>query len=129
MSPFWRKYSGFFEQTYNQDWTLLIDLNMHLIRELMKILNIDKPLVLSSSLNVSAKKSEAVLLKCKAVGADTLLSGAGGRDYLDLKRFEEEGVKVVFQDFRFPMYPQLHGEFIPNLSVVDYLFCTGGEPW
>jgi hypothetical protein len=93
----------------------------------MGFFNIDTPLVMASSLGVSGKKSELILEQCKAVGANVQLSGIGGRDYIDIKRFEAEGLKVVFQDFDYPTYPQLHGGFIPNLSVVDYLFCAGGE--
>jgi hypothetical protein len=124
-APFWKNYCDFFEQTFSHKWTMLIDLNMHLIKGLMRFLNINKPLVLASSLGISCKKSELILEQCKAVGAKVQLSGSGGRDYLDTKLFELQGIVVVFQDFRSPIYPQLKGEFIPNLSVVDYLFCTG----
>ena len=39
-APFLEKFSGFFEQTYNRRWSRLIDLNLHLIRGLMRMLNI-----------------------------------------------------------------------------------------
>ncbi|MEM3551736.1 MAG: WbqC family protein [Candidatus Bathyarchaeia archaeon] len=126
-APFWREYQDFFEQTYSQKWTMLIDLNMHIIRGLMRFFKIDKPLVTASSLRVSGRKSELVLNQCKAVGATVLLAGIGARAYLNIKRFEEEGIKVIFQDFKHPVYPQLHGNFVPNLSAIDYLFCVGGE--
>jgi len=128
-APYWKKFSGFFEQTYSQKWTMLIDLNMHLIKGIMQFTNIQKPLIMSSTLNVSGKGSEKVLAQCKALGASVHLSGIGGKEYLNLERFREEGVEVVFQDFHYPVYPQLHGSFAPNLSVVDYLFCTGGKMW
>jgi hypothetical protein len=128
-APFWEKFEGFFEQTYSQRWTRLIDLNMHLIRGLMKPLKIEKPFVMASSLEVSGKKSELVLAQCKALGATVHLAGTGARDYLNLETFEKEGIKVIFQEFEHPVYPQLHGPFVPNLSVVDYLFCTGGKEW
>jgi hypothetical protein len=128
-APFWKKYSDFFEQTYNRKWELLIDLNMHLIRGIMAFLDIDTPLVMASSFNVAGKKSDLVLAKCKYVGADVQLAGTGAKEYLDYKKFEQEGIKIKFQDFVHPIYKQPCGEFIPNLSVVDYLFCTGGIPW
>lgn len=126
-APFWANFCSFFEQTFCQDWTMLVDLNMHLIKGLMRFLAIDKPIVMASSLGVSEKKSELILAQSKAVGANVQLSGSGARDYLDLQRFGQEGIKVVFQDFQYPKYTQLHGEFVPNLSVIDYLFCTGGK--
>jgi hypothetical protein len=128
-APYWKKYSGFFERTYSQGWMRLIDLNMYFIKELMGFLNIEKRLVMASSLGVSGRKSELVLAQCKALGASTLLSGVGACSYLDLQHFEDEGIRVVFQDFRYPVYPQLDGEFVPNLSIVDYLFWAGGKTW
>jgi hypothetical protein len=126
-APFWSEYCVFFEETYSQEWTLLVDLNMHLIKGLMGFLKIETPLVLASSLGVTGEKSELVLAQCKALGATVQLSGSGARDYLNVKLFEKEGIKVVFQDFKYPEYNQVYGDFVPNLSVVDYLFCTGGE--
>ena len=128
-APFLEKFSGFFEQTYKRRWSRLVDLNMHLIRGLMRMLDINKPLIMASSLKVSGQKGDLVLAQCKALGATTLFSGVGARDYLDLQKFKEEGINVVFQDFRYPKYSQLAGEFVPNLSVVDYLFWTGGKMW
>lgn len=127
-APFWKKYCDFFEDTYKREWVMLIDLNMHLIKEMMRFFGIDRPLKMASSLGVSGRKSELVLAQCKAVGATEQLAGIGARDYLDVKRFEEEGIKLIFQDFQHPVYPQLHGgNFLPNLSAIDYLFCVGGE--
>jgi len=129
-APYWKKYSGFFEATYSQRWEKLIDLNTHIIQGLIRFLNLEKkPLKMASSIGASGRKSELVLEQCKAVGATTLLSGVGARAYLDLQRFEDEGIKVVFQDFKYPIHPQLGDEFVPNLSAVDYLFWVGGKPW
>jgi hypothetical protein len=100
---------------------------MHLIKGIMKFLSIDKPLVMASSLSICEKKSELILDQCKAVKANIQLAGAGAQAYLNVERFEDEGLRVVFQDFEYPVYRQLYGEFVPNLSVVDYLFCTGGS--
>jgi hypothetical protein len=128
-APYWKKFSDFFEQGYQQKWHNLIDLNLYLIRGLMEFLKIEKPLIMASSLNVFGRKSDLVLAQCKALNATTLLSGVGACDYLNVQRFEQEGIKVIFQNFKYPVYPQLAGEFVPNLSVVDYLFWTGGKMW
>jgi len=124
-APNWEKFCGFFEQTYSKEWNRLIDLNLYLIHGVMGFLGIDKELVMASSLGAPGNKNDLIIAQLKALGADTLLSGIGGRGYLDLERFEREGIKVVFQDFKHPVYQQLWGDFVPNLSVVDYLFCCG----
>jgi hypothetical protein len=128
-APFWRDYSGFFEDAYNQRWVKLLDFNMHLIRGIMRFLDIRTPIVMGSTLGVTGRKSELILAQCKAVGGDTQLAGIGGKGYINTKRFEEEGIKLCFQNFEQPCYPQLHGNFASNLSVVDYLFCSGASEW
>ncbi|MGD6808900.1 MAG: WbqC family protein [Candidatus Bathyarchaeia archaeon] len=128
-APFWRDYCSFFEDTYAHKWVKLIDLNMHLIRGIMSFLDIKTPLVKGSTLGVSGHKNELVLAQCKAVGADTQLAGIGGKCYINPERFEEEGIKLCFQNFHHPYYPQLHGDFASNLSVVDFLFCSGSKEW
>jgi hypothetical protein len=128
-TPFWNQYSGFFEETYQNDWTSLMELNLHLIRGIMGFLKIEKPMVLSSSLGVMGKKTELIIAQCKKLGAGIQLSGNGCRDYIDGERFNQEGIKLMFQEFNHPKYIQIREGFVSNLSVVDYLFCTGGKPW
>ena len=128
-APYWSEFSDFFESTYQREWPLLIDLNMYLIKGLMGFLKIDKPLVLSSSLGARGKKTELIIAQCKKLGADVQLAGNGCKDYIDNKRFEQEGIKLIFQEFSQPIYTQTCDGFVSNLSVVDYLFCTGGKSW
>lgn len=126
-APYWRDYYDFFEDTYARDWTMLIELNMHLIKGIMRFLDIDKPLIMASSLSAKGKKSELIIAQCKVVGAAVQLAGNGGKDYINHKRFEEEGIQLIFQEFEHPRYTQTSAGFAPNLSVVDYLFCTGAK--
>jgi hypothetical protein len=128
-TPYWSEFSGFFEDTYEREWTRLIDLNMHLIRGIMDFLGINKPLVLSSSLGVKGRKTGLIVAQCKRVGADTQLAGDGCKDYIDKALFEKEGIKLIFQDFHQPIYPQVNRGFTSNLSVIDYLFNVGSKSW
>ncbi|MCW4029153.1 MAG: WbqC family protein [Candidatus Bathyarchaeota archaeon] len=128
-APHWNDYADFFEETYMQEWTYLIDLNMHVIRGIMHFLGIDTPLVLSSKLGAKGKKSELIIAQCKKIGADTQLAGRGGKVYINDERFRQEGINLIFQEFKHPIYTQAHDGFVSNLSAVDYLFCVGGKPW
>lgn len=42
--------------------------------------------------------TERLINLCKTFGADRYLSGISGKNYLDLSRFADEGIEVVFQD-------------------------------
>lgn len=72
-----------------------------------------------SELGLSEKKSDLVLELCKSLDATKYISGALGRNYLELEKFAAASIAVEFQDYAHPVYRQLHGAFVPNLSIVD----------
>jgi hypothetical protein len=92
------------------------------------ISEVNKEIAIASALgHLPMEPSERLAAICESRGADTYLSGAGGRTYLDLVPFNKRGITVKFQAFNHPLYPQLYGDFIPNLSVLDLLFNCGPE--
>lgn len=119
----------FFEELYAREWTLLHDLSLEAIFYLVAALGIQTKLVLASALALTPVETatERLVAICQALGADSYISGAGGRDYLDPDRFAEAGIGVDFQAFHCPSYPQRFGRFEPNLSVVDLLFNCGAR--
>ena len=62
---------------------------------------------------------------CRAVGGTTYLSGPDGARYLDTARFAEAGIALLQQRYDHPVYPQLHGGFVPLLSGLDLLLAQG----
>ena len=81
----------------------------------------------SSTLNIGGVKSERLLNICRHFGASTYLSGDAAETYLDESMFERNGIKVEWQRFEHPVYPQLHGAFMPYLSALDLLLNCGRE--
>jgi hypothetical protein len=64
---------------------------------------------------------------CRKCGATVYIFGAQGKDYADEAVFREAGIVPLFQDYRHPVYPQLHGDFQSHLSIVDLLFNCGND--
>jgi hypothetical protein len=63
---------------------------------------------------------------CKKLGADIYIFGSQGENYADKGAFEQAGIKLYFQKYNHPVYPQQWGrEFMPCLSVIDLLFNVG----
>jgi hypothetical protein len=95
---------------------------------LARAVGIATPARAASTLPVRAgDPSERLVAICRAVGADTYLAGRDGVRYMDLERFEAAGIRVQFQDYKHPEYPQLHGEFAPFLSGLDLLLTHGDD--
>jgi len=59
------------------------------------------------------------------LSGDTYISGNGARAYQVEEHFTDRGVKLQYTDYHPFEYPQLWKEFLPNMSIVDYLFNCG----
>jgi hypothetical protein len=77
----------------------------------------------SSQICHSGQSSSRIYSIAKEVGAQEYLSGPNGRNYLDVLSFNDSGIKVSFADYsKLEIYPQLHGPFVGNVSIVDLIF-------
>lgn len=120
-------YRDFFEGIYAQQHVRLGELNERLIRYLAGELGISTRIVKSSSLRIMGSRTPRIISICEALGGDSYLSGKSGRLYLDEVKFAEARIRLHYQDFQHPVYPQLHGEFRPYMSAVDLLFNCGDK--
>ena len=124
-SDYFKEIFQHIEELYNKKFDKLSDFNLASIEMLNKLFDIKIEIVFSSALTTTKVKSERLVELLKQVNATHYLSGIGAKDYHDDKPFEEANIKVLWQDFKHPVYPQLHGEFIPYLSSIDLLFNCG----
>ena len=109
---------------YEQKFDMLNVLNAHQMLIFLAMLKI--PTTFSWSAHTyEGKKSDLVLDMCLKHGATKYIFGAKGRDYADVESFKAHGIELEFQDYQHPVYPQLHGAFLPNMSVVDLLMNCG----
>ena len=107
----------------------LIDLNMDLLQSIISLLDIDVNITFSSLFDVkSPNKIEKLINICKAVGANHYISGPTARNYIeDDVLFRKNNLVLEFKTYDYLPYPQLHGEFAPNVSIIDLLFNVGNE--
>lgn len=109
-------------------------LNHYLIMGLCYLLHMEKHAKLCFASNIPVerlKSTENLLVLIKEVKGTQYLSGTGAQKYQKADRFAEEEIEVIYQQF-FPYleqnpYPQIQGEFVNGLSVLDALFNIGPE--
>ena len=107
-------------------WERVAELNVAMIQSLGEMLGCRAPLHLASEMETASTDPTGRLISlCKELGGDAYLSGREGRGYLETERFSEAKIDLWFQEVEAPHYPQLHGEFISHLSVIDMLFNLG----
>ena len=126
-SEFFKKnYKTFFEKIYSKKWDHLFTLNYELIIQLIDWLDIKIEVIKESELNINGNSTERLVNISKKIGAETYVSGIGGKEYMNKKMFETNNIKIEYQNFKCPIYKQVfNSEFIPNLSIIDLLFNIG----
>ena len=125
-APFFSEYFPALETILQRPWTRLLDLNLVLITLLARWLEMERDLILSSSLACRNDDPTGRLVDiCRQLGADIFYEGASGRDYLRLEQFAAAGVEVVLSGLSTRPYPQLHEAFVSHLSALDLLMNCG----
>ena len=124
-SPYFAEIFPEIEELYSYPCTKLSDFNRASIELLMRLFDIRIETVAATSLSPQGKSNELLVDILKKIGADRYLSGPGARAYFRPEPFAAAGVEVLWQDFRHPVYSQLHGDFVPYLSSIDLLLNCG----
>jgi len=129
-APYFNEIIKNLEEIYSKEYDKLLDFNITSTNWILGYLKINKKILFSSELNYNPddkqmSADQKIISILKIIGANTYISGIGAKDYLNTKLFDKENIKVVFQDFKHPVYHQLYGEFTPNLSIIDLLFNEG----
>jgi hypothetical protein len=124
-APYFSEHLPFLESLFAAGSDRLIDFNLTIIRHLMLNLGVDTEIRRSSELNIKAGADKLLIEICRCFDASVFLApGAAGR-YLNADLFEKAGIELCPVKPRSPVYPQLWGDFIPDLSVFDLLFNCG----
>ena len=128
-AKFFQEYWNELENIYQKNHEFLIELNIDLIKFILKKNGITKKIIKSSELNIQEKSSKRILEICKSLNADTYISGMGLPDkkYLNVNDFKQNQIKIEFQNFVYPQYNQIGDNFVSNLSIIDLLFNEGSN--
>jgi len=130
-APYFKEYSDFFKETFEKKWDKICDLDIYLIENINKFLNINTKIIKSSDMNIEGKSTERLVNICKELKANDYLSGPGtdkGHN-VEKEEFEKIGIKVEVKSFSNPQYNQMFAEqgFLPYMSIIDLLFNEGGN--
>ena len=110
---------------YKNNFTRLLELNVILIKTILKQLDIKTKIIFSSELKTTTTGSDRILEICKKLKATSYLSGIQGPNYLKIDDFKTNNIELIIQNFHHPTYNQLFNSFLPNLSTIDLIFNEG----
>lgn len=120
---------GFVEEyfTEGEQFKKLQEWNEFGIFYLKDKLKIKTNIVKASDLNLNEnlKSTDLLVEIVNQVGGDTYISGAGGRKYMDISKFEKNDISLEYFDFEPFEYKQRWEGFEPYLSAIDLVFNLG----
>lgn len=101
----------------------LLETNMTFIRDILTELDWKGKIVMASSLNIeSSDPTDKLIEMVRKVGGTAYLCGPGSKKYMDFEKFNQSGIKLVFQESVHNPYFTDRVPFLEKMSVLDYLF-------
>lgn len=129
-APYFHKYSDFLKEVYlGKEWEYLYELDRYLIQKIShEFLGITTKFADSRDFETTGSKHEKLLSLLKSAGADYYVSGPAAKDYIVAEDYAKNNIELVWKDYsNYPEYPQMYGDFDPNVSILDLLFHVGEE--
>ena len=106
----------------------LSDLNRALIEAVCGVLEISTKISDSAAYRLIDGRSERLADLCLQAGGTEYVSGPAAQCYLAAEPFTKHGLHFSFYEYgRYPEYPQLWGEFVHEVSILDLLFNCGRD--
>jgi len=124
-APYFADHLKFIEEIFSAGFQRLIDMNMAIIRHLLQSLKIKSQIRLLSQTGIQKRGTALLIDICRRMGADTFLTQKSAVNHLDEILFRKEGIQLRYFNAPTPVYPQLWGDFIANLSMFDMVFNCG----
>ena len=101
----------------------LFEYILNSIVKVMKYLNINTEIIISSSIDMdhSLKNKYRVMAICKVLGGDVYVNPIGGLELYDKNEFYKNGIDLKFIRSNEFEYKQFDNTFVPNLSIIDVM--------
>lgn len=107
------------------DYSNLAEMNIKINRFICDGFGFKTKFTLSSELDIDTSREERVIDICLALGEKTYISGNGAKAYQVQEHFDDHGLILKYTDYKPFEYSQLWKDFIPNMSIMDYIFNCG----
>lgn len=125
-APWLDEHVDFFRRLFSAEHETILRMNLLAINYVMRWLKAETRIILLSGLPIDGRGSRLLADICRALSASCYLA-LDSTCYLDEQVFSGSGTALAC--FRPPVltYPQLWGDFIPNLSIFDLMLNCGDK--
>ena len=127
-APFFKKYLPLLQVMYERKDEKLADFTCLFCELIARELGIcHTKFIRSSALFAVGEKTDRLVSILTQLGATHYVSGPSAVAYLEKDKLEKAGISLELMSYDYPSYPQIHGPFIPNMTILDLLFNVGPE--
>lgn len=106
----------------------LSSLNRFFIEDICSYLGIKTKISNSWEYQLIEGKTERLVDLCMQAGGTEYISGPAAKDYIEANLFDVKEIKFSWFDYsNYPEYPQLWGDFVHGVSILDLLFNCGKD--
>lgn len=123
--PFFDSVMETLRPIYAEPGEYLAAFNIRLIRALAGYLGLSPRFHLESEMPGAGTGTQRLIDIVRCLDGTTYISGSGGTKYQDPDAFLANGIELDIRSYQPVAYRQLHGEFVPGLSMLDALFHLG----
>jgi len=128
-APHFSEVASWLEPIYlSERFTQISKLNRRFIEAICFYFGIKTVISNSYDYKLQGGKTERLADLCVQAGGTEYISGPAAKDYIDENVFSDLGIKLTWFDYAgYPEYPQLWGDFIHGVTILDLLFNCGKD--
>jgi hypothetical protein len=128
-TPHFAEIASWLEPIYlGESFTQISALNRRLLEAVCNYLGVKTRISNSWDYVLIDGKTERLAEICVQAGGTEYISGPAAKDYIDDKVFIDRNIRLTWFDYGgYPEYPQLWGEFVHGVTILDLLFNCGRD--
>ncbi len=126
-TPHFDEIASWLEPLYiSETYTHLSQLNRRLINSVSNYLGLETKISSSADYTLVDGRTERLADLCDKAGGTEYVSGPAAKSYIEQNVFDDRNIKLTWFDYSgYPVYPQLWGEFVHGVTVLDLIFNCG----
>ncbi len=124
-APFFQVHFEFFQDLYSRASERLIHWNLATIDHIFQYFGLEQSYILQSELRVRGRGTGLLVRIARELGAEVLVVPREAKGQIDVEALNRAKIGIEWIDYHPPIYPQLWGEFLKDLSSFDLLFNYG----
>ena len=108
------------------EYKFLSDLNRKFIEAISNYLELNTKIISSDEFITSNDKNQRLIDILNKVNSKIYFSGPSAKSYINQNEFRKNGIEIHWMNYsNYPVYEQLWGKFVHQVSVIDLIFNCG----